>query len=113
MEINIVYLFRYVQIIVSKLQNDTKPTEHPGNDLLPYDENTVDNQPYIAAQLNGTNINQNSVFTVGDGERYASSSTRKRRSTNYQNVRLEPETYYSVFQRTFENAVSGEIIYVQ
>jgi hypothetical protein len=109
MEINIVCLFRYVQIIVLKLQNDKKPTEHPGNDLLPYDENTVDNQPYIAAQLDGTNINQNSVFTVGDDKKYAPSGTRKRRSTNYQNVQLEPETYYSVFQRTFQSAVSGKL----
>jgi hypothetical protein len=45
--------------------------------------------------------------------RYAPSSTRKRRSTNYQNVILESETYYSVFQRTFKSAVSGEMIYVQ
>ena len=110
MEINIVCLFRYVQIIVLKLQNDKKPTEHPGNDLLPYDENTVDNQPYIAAQLDGTNINQNSIFTVGDGKKYTPSSTRKRRSTNYQNVQLEPETYYSVFQRTFKSAVSGKLL---
>ncbi|CAB4027794.1 Receptor-type tyrosine- phosphatase delta [Paramuricea clavata] len=96
----------YVQIIVSKLRNNTKPTEHPGNDLIPYNENTVDNQPYIAAQIDGTNINQNSVFTVGDDKEYAPSGTRKRkrRSTNYQNVQLEPETYYSVFQRTFKSA---------
>ena len=109
MEWNIVHIahfFRYTQIIVSKLQSDTKPTEHPENGLLPYGENT-DNQPYIAAQLDGTNINQNSVFIVGDGKKYAPSSTRKRRTTNYQNVQLEPETYYSVFQRTFKNAVSG------
>jgi hypothetical protein len=98
---------RYFQIVVSKLQSNAKPTDHPGNDRLPYDVKTVDNQPYIAAQLDGTNINQNSVFTVGDGKRYASSSTRKRRITNYQNVQLEPETYYSVFQRTFKSAVSG------
>ena len=98
---------RYFQIVVSKLQNNAKPIDHPGNDLQPYDVNTVDNQPYIAAQLDGTNVNQDSVFIVGDGKGYDSSSTRKRRSTNYQNVQLEPETYYSVFQRTFKSAVSG------
>ena len=101
--------FRYVQIIVSKLQNDEKPTEHPGNDLQPYDVNTVNNQPYIAAQLDQTNINQNNVFTVGDDKKYASSSTRKRRSPNYHNVQLEPETYYSVFQRTFQSVVSDKL----
>jgi hypothetical protein len=101
------FFFRYVQIVVSKLRSKSTPTYHPGNNLRPYDAKTVDNQPYIAAQLDGTNINQNSVFTVGDGKGYAPSSTRKRRSTNYRNVQLEPETYYSVFQRTFKSAVSG------
>ena len=105
------FFFRYVQIVVSKLRSNATPTYHPGNNLQPYDAKTVDNQPYIAAQLDGTNINQNSVFTVGDDKKYASSNTRKRRSTNYQNVQLEPETYYSVFQRTFQYTVSCKLFH--
>ncbi|CAB3993153.1 Hypothetical predicted protein [Paramuricea clavata] len=89
---------KFVQIVVSKIRSNSTPTYHPGKDLLPYDVNTVDNQSYIAAQLDGTNINQNGVFTVGDGKRYAPTSTRKRRSTNYRNVELEAKTYYSVFK---------------
>ena len=102
------HLFRYVQIVVSKQRRCTKPTNQPGNDLQPYDVNTVDNQPYIAAELDATSVNNNSVFTVGDGERYVRCGKRTR-TIEFQNVKLQPETYYSVFQRTFKSAVSGEI----
>ncbi len=103
------HLFRYVQIVVSKQRRCTKPTNQPGNDLQPYDVNTVDNQPYIAAELDTSDVNKNSVFTVGDGEKYVRTGRRKRRSIEFQNVKLEPETCYSVLQRAFKSAVSGEI----
>ena len=54
-------------------------------------------------------MKQNKLFTIGDEKIYIESGTRKRRSTNYQNVQLEPETYYSVFQRTFKSTVSGKL----
>ncbi len=110
--LKILHLFRYVQIVVSKRPSGTKPTTHPGNDLQPYNVNTVDKQPYIAAELDATYVNNNSIFTVGDGERYARSGTRTRRNTEFHNFKLEPQTYYSVFQRTFKNAVSGIIIWL-
>ncbi len=106
--LKIIHLYRYVQLVVSKQRNNTKPTSHQGNDLQPYDVNTVDNQPYIAAELDATSVNNNSVFTVGDGERYVRCGKRTR-TIEFQNVKLEPGTYYSVFQRTFKSAVSGEI----
>ena len=109
--LKIIHLYRYVQLVVSKQRNDTKPTKHPENDLQPYNINTIDNQPYIAAEFDTSSVNNNSSFTVGNGERYVRCGKKTKRTIalEFQNVKLQPETYYSVFQRTFKSAVSGEI----
>ena len=101
-------LFRYAQIVVSKLGNDKTPTDHPGDDLRPYDSSTVNNKPYIAAEVDNTYFEEDTTFTVGDSKQYSRSGTRKRRSINFNNVELKPETFYSVFQRTFKSAVSSK-----
>ena len=100
------YFCRYVQIIVSKLLNSTKPIRYPGNNLHPY--NGI-SPTYIAAELDKTFVNENSLFTVGDGKKYGRSSTRKRRNIEFENVKLQPGTDYSVLQRTFKTAVSGKL----
>ncbi|XP_028402410.1 uncharacterized protein LOC114525351 [Dendronephthya gigantea] len=92
---------KYIQIVVVK--TNRKPTKHPGNDLQPYDKNTVNSKPYIAAELGKTFVNQNSLFTVGDDKSY-SKTRRTRRDISFKNVKLEPDTGYSVFQRTFKSA---------
>ncbi|XP_028402371.1 uncharacterized protein LOC114525314 [Dendronephthya gigantea] len=92
---------KYIQIVVVK--TNRKPTKHPGNDLQPYDKNTVNTKPYIAAELEKTFVNKNSLFTVGDGKSY-SKAARTRRDISFKNARLELDTGYSVFQRTFKNA---------
>ena len=101
------YFCRYVQIVVSKLKNSTKPSLYPGNDLQPYDGT---NPTYIAAELDKTFMNENSLFTVGDGKKYGRSSSRKRRNIEFKNVKLTPGTHYSVLQRTFKTAVSDKLV---
>ena len=101
------FLCRYVQIVASKLENHTKPSLYPGNDLRPYDGT---NLMYVAAELDKTFINKNSLFTVGDGKKYKRSTKRKRRNFEYENVKLQPGTHYSVLQRTFKTAVSGKLV---
>jgi hypothetical protein len=109
-EIKVTHLFRYAQIVVSKLQSQTKPTSHPGKDLQPYDENSEDNQPYITAELKKNYVNKNRLFTVGDNMVYIRSDSREKRNIKYHNVKLQPDTYYSVFQRTFESEVGGSLL---
>ena len=101
------YFCRYVQIVVSKLQNNKKPSLYPGNDLQPYDGT---NPIYVAAELHKTFVNENTLFTVGDGEKYTRSSKRKRRNIEFKNVELTSGTDYSVLQRTFKTAVSGKLL---
>ena len=103
------YFFRYVQIVVAKLGDDKIPTDHPGDDLRPYDSSTVNNKPYIAAEIDETYFEEDRIFTVGDDKQYSRSGTRKRRSISFKNAELEPETFYSVFQRTFKSAVSCKL----
>ena len=86
---------------------NTKPIRYPGNVLQPYDGR---NAIYIAAELNKTFVNENCLFTVGDGKKYGRSSTRKRRNIQFYNVKLQPGTHYSVLQRTFKTAVSGKLM---
>ncbi len=93
---------------MSKLSSYEKPTEHPGNDLQPYDPDHT--KSYITAELESNYVKRNSLFTVGDNNIYVRSGKRTRRNIEFQNVELEPETYYSVFQRTFESAVSGNLL---
>ena len=100
-------LCRYVQIVVSKVPGKEKPVRYPGNDLHSYNGK---NPTYIAAELDKTFVNENSLFTVGDGKKYGRSSTRKRRNIEIENVKLTPGTYYSVLQRTFKSAVSAKFI---
>ena len=95
-----------MQIIVLKLQIDSKPTNHPGKDVQLHDENTVDSRPYITAEFSRRYAMKNNKFIVGDDQIYSRSGARKRRNIRIKNVKLQPETYYSVFQRTFKSAVS-------
>ena len=86
-------------------QTDTKPTKYPKRDLKPHSGNSDDNKPYITAELGREYVNQNRNFSVGDGQTYTRSGRGTRRNIEFHNVNLEPDTYYSVFQRTFKSAV--------
>ena len=111
MKIRVAYFFRYAQIVVSKQQTDMKPTSHPENDLQPYSGNSDNNKPYITAELGKNYVNTNRKFTVGDDKMYDRSGRRTKRNIEFHNAKLEPETYYSVFQRTFKSAVGDNLQY--
>ena len=73
----------------------------------------MSNKPYIAAELDKAYFKNDTIFTVGDGKQYGRSGTRTRRSISFKNVKLEPKTFYSVFQRTFKSTVrSKRFIYI-
>lgn len=103
-------IFRYVQIIVKKLANDEQPAESPDSYLLS-DLNSHDRNSslYVAAELSKNYVEQNPSFTIGDGKLYRKTSKgqEKNVAAGFLNAKLEPESYYSVFQRTFKNDVSN------
>ena len=96
---------RYFQIVLSKQQNVEKPTNHPGTDLQPHGKTSEDNKPYITVELRRNYLNKNRLFTVGDDMTYVGSKDGG--NIDFQNVKLEPDTFYSVFQRTFKTEVGG------
>ena len=98
---------RYIQIIVKRQTSERQPKNEPDNysNLRSYNEKSMGNVPYIAAELDRDYVTVRKCFTVGDGKRYSKSINRKRRDVQFLNVKLEPDTYYSVFQRTFKNDV--------
>jgi hypothetical protein len=98
---------------VSKQQKDEKPTSHPGNDLQPFSRNPDDTKPYITAELTRNYVSENRLFTVGDDEIYNGSDRREKRNIKYHNVKLQPDTHYSVFQRTFRGKVGGNLLRYQ
>ena len=78
----------------------------PSN-LKPYDAVSTGNEPYIAAEFSKMFVDKNLSFTVGDGKLYRKGSKRSRRNSasGFMNAKLEPGSYYSVFQRTFKSDV--------
>ena len=107
MFIHIFKISRYIQIIVKRQTSERQPKNEPDNysNLRSYNEKSMGNVPYIAAELDRDYVTIRKLFTVGDGKRYSESTNRKRRDVQFLNVKLEPDTYYSVFQRTFKNDV--------
>jgi hypothetical protein len=91
--------------VLSKQQKDEKPTSHPGTDLQPHGETSEDNKLYITVELRRNCLNKNTLFTVGDDMTYVGSKDGAK--IDFQNVKLEPDTFYSVFQRTFKTKVGG------
>jgi hypothetical protein len=96
--------------------NAIKPKKNPDDykpsDLLTYkeaDQRKPDKVPYIATQFSAKEFEKYRIFKVGDGKNY-SVGARKRRdiSGQYYNGPLEPETYYSMFQRASVSKV-GQI----
>lgn len=99
-------MFRYIQIIVSRLATSNKPDSYPSENLKAYEANASTKQhTYIAAEFDVETFKSN-LFTIGDGKTYSRSAIGKARSILYENAELYPDTFYSVFQRRFRNNVS-------
>lgn len=98
-----VFLSRYIQVIVLKLKCSAKPSVILGDDLESYKPESI---LYIAAEIDARVLADDSTFTVGDGKIYQTSRTQK----SYENVKLQQDTCYSVVRRSFKRRVSNLII---
>jgi hypothetical protein len=115
-----IFFFRYIQIIVIRLNNSALPD--PPYSLTSDKISTVNESvptlvPYVAAQLTVDQANERKTFVIGDDLNYGQSPRRRqrveksneRRDRSYMSPKamffynrpLEADSNYSAFQRTF------------
>ena len=126
--------FRYVQIIVIKLKDNTLPEPpymYTSKDISTVNESVPTSVPYVTAQLTAAEVNELQTFVVGDGMNYGQSSRRRRgaerftigydesreqgkrnrrsdgssKAMLFYNRPLKADSIYSAFQRTFVDEV--------
>ena len=102
-----------------RLSNTHKPLDLPfsysNEEILTRHESIDESRPYVTAELSVSDIDFHQVFVVGDGKNYEKlSRTREIRDgsriTSFNNTPLEPDSFYSAFQRTFQDEVSRGLI---
>ncbi|XP_046858695.1 uncharacterized protein LOC124452153 [Xenia sp. Carnegie-2017] len=95
----------HVQVVVAMLSSFKKPKNHHDAVLEAYKRNNFSNESYVyvAAMFSASRVYEVRTFTVGDGKKYNISTRGVQNIVSYQNVILQPDTFYSVFQRMFKN----------